>query len=127
MAKKKVVTKKKVPAKITKKVVETPKEQQVMQLNENSTDDEIVAAHQHNIELLAKHQEFLIGSTMLDAKDNEIVAIVSKIMLIDRKLMLMGKTVSAILYKQGQEAKAAVTKTPPPSKKGAVEAEYSEI
>lgn len=93
------------------KGTEVPESEQFMVTAEGASDEEVLAALQHNIVLVHKHQEFLISSTMLDAKDSELMVVAAKIIVIDRKLMLMGTKINQLVVKLGEGKETTIPKS----------------
>ena len=53
-------------------------------------------AYQHNVQELYKYQSFLVGTSMIDDKDNKIVATTARINLIERKIMLLASEINKL-------------------------------
>jgi hypothetical protein len=87
-----------IPTTHTKAIVE--ESQFFKQLSTGASDEETIEVYQHNIQLVFRQQEYLISTTLIDSSDAEVIAVMARIFLIDRKLMAMGKKVSELLAKK---------------------------
>jgi len=82
-----------VPEKNTEEILE------FKEIKEDSSDEEKLEAHQHNIKLVHRQQEFLIRTTSLDATDELLVPAVCRIILIDRKIVAIGSVINGLVAK----------------------------
>lgn len=97
------MAKKKVAKKTTpqiKKTTSTSKVEQVkfsfQDTKEGMSNEEKLKVHQHNMGQLYSYQNLLVGTTKLTDKESFIASTVNKVLLIDRKLILIGSEINRL-------------------------------
>lgn len=107
MAKKKVATKKKTTTtKTTTEKTENKLQFTFKEITKEMSNKEKLAVHQHNAGQLYSFQMTLAGNVKLDSKDSEIASAVNKMLLIDRKLLLIGSEINKLVQIVEDEEKS---------------------